>query len=751
VLYFSPLLSVRRDGALYREYLYETEPRRGVKIARLTHINSTVSLLEGGTQRVHLKSVYYNGDHVYISRTISSLEDERLDSAFYTSYTGDQFFADDKKNVSFSETVLDRNGTQDTRYKIQRIHGKMRVTQIEGNYTEACMAPFSTYKYNEQGDLLEQRTKLRSFYEDEQERVTRYIYGQNGALVGTLTNPDDPTPAVTLLHSDPETGQPLYVHTQDSTRLYQYNDAHQLIRISRLPNDPANSPLNQDADHDGTRNLEELQLGQDPFSAHQGQAAALPTPTKSAIHTQFEYENGLLKAIDGPLTGQNDRTEFAYHSNGDLASIIKPQGVTTEYQNYNSHGLPETILLSTGIQYEFRYDPWLLVPVTLTETGANNQQRVTELTYNEVGQLLKIQSPEPTNWHINHYNYTKPWNNFATLVQQENSSGDHLYRQANQGYGGGIQWLYTNPEGWSYQHLRIKGHYGNLIYQESPAFGAMEREQHYRYNSEKQLIGIGDRPRTGSDEWVRYYYDRFGRLSGVSEAMRDQHQYQYNPQQQLAKIIAANGVQTAYDYNGFGRVQQRDSADTGRTQYQYNAAGDLTRLITEAGQQDFSYDAANRLLSKTYTADASLNQQWRYDQPTEILKQRFNNRHQLSQITQGNLLTEFGYDDFGDLSAWQRTDTKVHPKLQDSMLLTRNKTAHITRIQHPEGQFDYELDGSGRIQKIFWSTAKAEQQTLIDKINYMAFTTKLGRLLLMTSSIKASAMNFFPANIFREI
>ena len=100
-------------------------------------------------------------------------------------------------------------------------------------------------------------------------------------------------------------------------------------------------------------------------------------------------------------------------------------------------------------------------------------------------------------------------------------------------------------------------------------------------------------------------FDQLNRLSTYKDAATESLQHQIRqPQPPADRHRPAKATPTTYVYDGFGDTIQQNSPDTLKTIYYYDADANLTgKNQTGINFSSATYDALDRLLTRTYTGD----------------------------------------------------------------------------------------------------------------------------------------------------
>jgi len=142
-------------------------------------------------------------------------------------------------------------------------------------------------------------------------------------------------------------------------------------------------------------------------------------------------------------------------------------------------------------------------------------------------------------------------------------------------------------------------------------------------------------------------YDVYGRITQVKEYNGSETystNYQYNIQNNLTEITDAKGNTTTITYDSLGRKIRMSDPDMGEWSYAYDDLGNLSQQTDALGQViEFEYDQLARLTKKKVTSPESKTlASYSYD---DSAKDYCVGR--LSKVTDQNSTTEFYYDKLG--------------------------------------------------------------------------------------------------------
>ena len=365
---------------------------------------------------------------------------------------------------------------------------------------------------------------------------------------------------------------------------------------------------------------------------------------------------------------------------GQLLKTTDPQGGEWHYA-YDEIGRLIETRDPLGRSERLYYTEHWALPLSITDRGG----RTHTYRYDERGNLLNEQDPLG---HTTHYRYdaqgrvvsitdatgkhkTLDWNTHSQLLSYRDcSNAETHYRYDARGQLSQS----INARGES-QHYRYDRR-GLLIESERPD-GRLDR---YERDSAGQITAYTD----PAQQTTRYQYDLSGRVKQRTDALGHSVRLSYDAYGRLQKLTNENNEAYAFGWDALDRlVAQRDLDNSGRC-YHYNAVGDVSgvdhvsvpadsdvqdddcpplkhrferdaagRLIqktTADGVTDYTYDAADNLLSITFT-DLNGQQQplsFSYDKNGQLLSET---------STAGEL--QYHYDELGNLETLTLPDQRA--------------------------------------------------------------------------------------------
>lgn len=410
--------------------------------------------------------------------------------------------------------------------------------------------------------------------------------------------------------------------------------------------------------------------------------------SSSRTWTYTYNANGSVLTVNGPRTDVSDVTTYTYYDNaatcpgaaplgcrGQVETITNAVGHLTQITAYNAHGQPLTIVdpnnLTTTLAYDARQ--------RLTSRSVGGE--VTSYEYDGVGSLTKVTLPDGS-----FLSYT--YDAAHRLTQIADNLGNRIAYTLDAMGNRTLEEVRDPANALAQTRTRVFSSLNRLA-QEIGAAGQMTA---YGYDNQGNLTAI-DGPLSGTVDVTANLYDALNRLVRVTDPNAGQVNYGYNALDQLTSVTDPRTLTTSYSYDGLNNLNQQVSPDTGTTNNTYDAAGNLLTQTDAKGQlTTYTYDALNRVTSIAYQGGTT--HTYQYDQGV-------NGKGRLTQITEPNSTTQYGYDQKGRLLTETRTINAVAYVTSYSY----DSAGRMTGMTYPSGRgVSYTLDALGRIQAI--STTK---------------------------------------------
>jgi YD repeat-containing protein len=222
----------------------------------------------------------------------------------------------------------------------------------------------------------------------------------------------------------------------------------------------------------------------------------------------------------------------------------------------------------------------------------------TSLTYDSAGELTKTTLPDSSflsNTYDNAHQLTKITN---ALSETENIT----YNSA----GGMTQILWKNSGGTTKrQHTATFDAMNRLL----TSVGGQSQTTTFGYDSDSNTTKITD----PLSHVTNNTFDALNRLSTSKDAELNLVTTTYDAHDRVLTVKDGKNNTTTYIYDGFGDRISQVSPDSGTSVFWFDPDSNVTKQSAFA-VTNYTYDALERLLTRTYPADSTLNVSQTYDQ-----------------------------------------------------------------------------------------------------------------------------------------
>jgi RHS repeat-associated protein len=514
--------------------------------------------------------------------------------------SGSQGFTYDPKfNQLTSET--DEVGRK-TLYQIDPANGNtLSETQVVPGGTNVLTA----FTYNAQGQMLTETDPLG--------RVTRYAYDSLGRLI-TLTEAAG-TPDQGVLHYTYDAAGNVIVTTDEdgNTTQYQYDAMNRLVKTTQ-------------PDPDGTGPLTP------PVTTYtydaDGNQVAITDAAGNTTRYTFDALNRLVQTTDAA----GGVTTYQYDMAGNQTAVADPLGHTTR-SVYDARGRLTEQIDPTGAVTHYQYDADDDL-TALTDPDGN----VTRYAYDARGQQVKMVDP------LGHVAVTL-YNGAGDVVQTTDRDGrtiltaydalDRLTTETWVGGGNVIHYGYDAADNLT----SLTDAFSSLAFtydnrdrvtsvDNAGAPGAPHVVLNYTYDATGNRLSMAETINGQAGATTAYAYDALDEMTQITQSGGGAHDKRvdlaYN---EVGGFTAINrfadlaGTQlvagSTYTYDSLNQLTNLTYANSHGTvasyALQYDAASRLTQVKDSDGITNYTYDAADRLLSSTSTDPALPAEAYSYD------------------------------------------------------------------------------------------------------------------------------------------
>ncbi|WP_334178101.1 RHS repeat-associated core domain-containing protein [Pseudoxanthomonas sp.] len=345
--------------------------------------------------------------------------------------------------------------------------------------------------------------------------------------------------------------------------------------------------------------------------------------------TSYSLHNGLGQP--GRITGANgELRDYFYHARSYIVrERTYPDGSTpadTTY-NYNANGTVASIVRPDGTTMNYQYDFGLRPTVQYMNSsgvlagGATQERR--EYAFNAASDIVAVSdwAVEPTAQLMFecHGPLGAPPEQCMEPFWYEETVEAPVLKRA----------LYADYDELSRPRAR-RGSYGY--------------NQRLAYDYNGNVITVKD----SQGRNTVLAYDALGRVISSKDPLNQTTYFEYDVGDQLTKVTDPRGKITTYAYDGFGQLWAQYSPDTGSTTYQYNAYGQLATVTRNNGSAiSYSYDGFGRV---TWYGNAGEGRGFGYDWCT-------NGKGRLCNVEANGSTVHFAYQPDGRLSVRRELTT----------------------------------------------------------------------------------------------
>ena len=416
---------------------------------------------------------------------------------------------------------------------------------------------------------------------------------------------------------------------------------------------------------------------------------------------------GRLKEIDGPRTDVTDKTTFTYDSDFRLIKTTDALGHETETTAFDAADRPLTTEDENDVETDMTYDV-LGRLLTVTRAPGTALEAVTTFTYNDVGDVETIESPNGT---LVTYSY----DNARRLTGMEDDLGNTV--------------TYTLDDAGNILTEERRDPGNTLKYTHSQTFDEMSRlltsvgagagwTRSYAYDKNSNQTTYTN----ANSHATNYTFDGLDRLVTATDALSGVTENTYNDLDQTTAIEDPRTNTTTYAYNAFGDVTQIVSPDTGTTTLVVNKNGDVAQRTDARGVvTNYTYDAINRLATVAYPSDSSLNVTLTYDDnPTPGNCGTSVGR--LCRVVDAAGTTDYKYNAIGQLIEVK----EVRGALTFTTAYEYDLAGVLTKVTLPSGRdIDYTLNGNGQVTAVN-ASVNGTATNLASSIAYLPFGPMTG-------------------------
>jgi len=324
------------------------------------------------------------------------------------------------------------------------------------------------------------------------------------------------------------------------------------------------------------------------------------TASNTRTWTYTYNRTGQLLTAQSPRSDLTAKTTYGYAggtSGGTLISITDALSHVTTINTATGGGLPEKWTDPNGFHHSRSYNTrnWLTSSVLATSAG----NLTTSFTYDSAGNLTKTTLPDNSYLSTGYDNAHRP----TSITNALSESAAITYDSA----GDITQTLWKNASSVTKrQHTATYDALGRKL----TDVGGQSQTTSFTYDNNDNIISITD-----PLSHIAYRsVDQLNRVTKVKDQGLSTASISYDSHNRPLTVTDAKGNTTTFTYDGLGNTTQISNPDTLTSTYKYDSAGNLTKA-TDARSvvTNYTWDALDRMLTRQYPADSSLNASITYD------------------------------------------------------------------------------------------------------------------------------------------
>ena len=354
----------------------------------------------------------------------------------------------------------------------------------------------------------------------------------------------------------------------------------------------------------------------------------------------------------------------------------------TSITSWNVWGEPLTSVDPNGVTTNYTYD--LRARLKSVTVNPGSSQALTSFGYDNAGNLTSITFPDSS---VLTYGYdaahrlTSITNNLGeSITYTLDAMGDRTQTVTKSASS-----VVTKTQSATFDELA-------RILQ---SIGASSQTTAYAYDKDNNEVSLTD-PRS---KLYGFAYDAIERVMQETDPDSFLTNIVYDGNDRVTSVageqaIPSNFVTTSYVRDGFGDIIQTASTDTGTTVFWFDVHGNITKKVDARSiETDMTYDALNRILTKTFPADTAENQIYNYDSTAG----GNDGVGRLTSVSDQSGATSFVYNALGQIVTDDRMiGTNTYPATY-----TYDPASHPLTVTYPSGRIvAYTRDALGRISGI---------------------------------------------------
>ena len=429
---------------------------------------------------------------------------------------------------------------------------------------------------------------------------------------------------------------------------------------------------------------------------------SVPYTTNGQTRTWTYTYNGTGQLLTAqlPRTDVTAKTTYGY-TGGTLTSITDALSHVWSVKTATNGGLPKKVWDPNGILTTYAYSSfrdWPTSSVISTSAGT----LTTTLKYDSAGNLTRTTLPDASYLNYTYDNAHRP----TSITNNLGESQGITYDSA----GDVTQTLWKNASSVTKrQHTATYDALGEKL----TDVGGVSQSTAFTYHKNGNVLTITD----PLNHVTTQTFDQLNRLSTHKDAAQNLSSIKYDSHSRPLSITDPRSNVTSYVYDGFGDTIQQTSPDTLTTIYFYDADRNLTGK-NEAGINFSSatYDALDRILTRTYPADSTLNVSITYDSAAAGYSRAIG---RIASLTDQVGSLSRSYDERGNII----TDARTISSQLYSNAYTYESAGRLSSITYASSGWKvaYTRDSAGQITAVTTTQPGHGATSLATSVTHMPF------------------------------
>jgi RHS repeat-associated protein len=487
-------------------------------------------------------------------------------------------------------------------------------------------------------------------------------------------------------------GLPSAVTFASSTTNAQTTNITYDLTWPHLPHTLSTNGLNANFTYDSSGNMLTRKLTDTT-------SQSVPYSTNGTTRTWTYTYNGTGQLLTAqlPRTDVTAKTTYAYTS-GTLTSITDALSHVTTITNAQGGGLPTKIKDPNGILTTLAYNNrnWMTSSVIATSAG----NLTTSYAYDSAGNLTKATLPDNS-----YLSYAYDNAHRLTTVTNALSETQNLTLDA---MGNVTQTLWKDASSnTKYKHTATFDALGRML----TNVDGQGNSTSFTYDKNSNTLTITD----PLNHVTTQTFDSLDRLSTYKNAENDSSSIQYDSHSRPLTVKDGKGNSTTYVYDGFGDTILQNSPDSLKTILYYDGDANVTG-VNQSGinYSSVTYDKLDRLTTRTYSGDSTLNVSILYDSSGH----GFGVGHMTSLTDKVGSLSR-NYDERGNITSDART---INSNTWTSSY-TYDSAGRLSSITYASSGWviGYGRDSAGQIQYVSATQPGHAAVNLAKNITHMPF------------------------------